>query len=333
MKLSWLTPEEFIVWYLIDEKFRKLHGPLVMDINWKRFNWRKMFRYAERNFVLYQLCKKICRTKIDYIDEVIRKRSCLIMKQGNYELQKMRMTLATIKTLWDGKVNYYIIKTRTDTPSYDVDVLFESKKEYELAISIARNNGYKFIREEPFKGWIDINNGIKIELHHGISWFGMKALDTEFITAKPKKVKLMDLEFQTINEEAEFVLGIAHQVLDVQPTGLGGFSKLVSALEARRWERVISQAEKHNWVDQLTYYLSVIGKLCEYIYFYRPSLPVEPVNVKVRPRFPFWIPLYKKVFFMMKKVISDNEGIMSKLNMLQLSLRRYLWGRLNDLVS
>jgi len=234
-----------------------------------------------------------------------------------------------IKNLWDGQIEYYVIKTRDDRPTGDADVLFINKKDYESAICLARRAGYRFIREEPFKGWVDVNDGVKIELHHDLSWFGMKALDKDFVARKPRKVELMNLVFPTINMEAELALELAHWIVDIQALGPVNFSLLVSNIEGDHvWNEILYQAKKYGWARQLTYHLSVLNELCEYIYSYKFELPMKLPTVKIRPSFPFWTPICMKIPFLVRKVLHDNEGFIEKSKMLQLALRRYMWGRM-----
>jgi len=328
MRYLGLDPEKFLVWYQLDEKFRELYGCLIADIDWKQFNWKKALSYASYNSVSYEFCKKILEE-----DVVIDKDDLLIIrsviKNVESKLQKLKNTLHMIKELLNGKVNFYIIKTRGDVPTADVDVLLENKRDYELAFNLALNRGYKCVREEPFKGWIGIKNCIKIELHVGISWFGMRVFDNEFIFKNPRKVKIMHLEFSTLGEEAEFGLALAHWILDIHPLLLSGLGGYVSRIErVHRWDEIMHQAEKYGWAKQLIYHLSILQKLCEYIYFYQLPLPIEPLNVRVKPNFPFWPPLWSKIPFLIRKIIQDNSKATKALEMIQLLLRRYAWTRL-----
>lgn len=323
--------EEAFVWYVVDERFRRRHESLIAGIDWERFKWNKAVSYANKNRVSYKFCQEVLENWKSFIDEKSLAQLNHIAIRGEYDLKRLQKTLKAIKDLWDGRINYYIIKTRDDSPTYDVDVLFMKAEDYESAIRLACTSGYNFRREEPLKGWIEVKDGIKIELHNGISWFGMKVLDDSFLFSNPKKIKLMDQLFQTLNKEAEFTLDLAHWVMDIQPLTINGFLKLVlSAERTTSWEEILIQAEKYEWIEQLRFHLSALNKLCEFIYSFRLSSPIKLFDVKVGPRFPFTIPLYIKVPFLMKKSIHDNIGYAQKVKMLQLALRRYAWTRIKQ---
>ncbi len=327
-RLLKLDPETTFVWYLTDERFRELHKSLIEEIDWKRFRWKNALAYANRNRVLYKVCQESLRKLRNNIDENTFQALNFVVRKGNRDLKRLLKTLTVISDLWSGKIDYFIIKTRDDAPTCDADVLYMNVVDYESAIDIARASGYNFIREEPFKGWIGVEDGIKIELHHGISWFGMKALDDAFMISNPRKVKLMDILFQTINEEAEFALDLTHWILDIQPLTLDGFHRLILKAERMHaWKEIINQAEKYEWIKQLEYHLSILSKLSEYIYSSKIDLPLKHVNVRMKPCFPFVVSSHAKIPFLMKKTLRDNIGF-SRLKMLQLALRRYAWTRM-----
>lgn len=324
-----LDSEKAFVWYLTDKKFNELHESLTEEIDWEQFRWEKALTYARRNRVLYRFCQEALEKWRNHIDDGVFCKLNSVLRKGEGDLTRLRNTLTVIKDLWDGKVNYYIIKTRDDAPTCDADVLFMNVEDYESAVDFARNGSYNFIREEPFKGWIHVENGIKIELHHGISWFGMQALDDNFIACNPRSVKLMGQMFQTLNEEAEFASDLAHLILDIQPLTLDGFSRLISNIEKKQlWNETMFQADKYGWAKQLKYYLSALNGLCENVYSCRLEVPIKLSRVSLTPSFPFWIPIHVKIPFLMKKVLHDNIGSVQRLKMLQLAIRRYVWSRM-----
>jgi hypothetical protein len=263
------------------------------------------------------------------VDEEISHKLSYIVKKGERDLDRLRKTLKVIKALWDSKISYYIIKTRDDSPTCDVDVLFLDLEDYESAIDLALSAGYRFIQEEPFKGWIGIKDGIKIELHRGVSWFGMKALDNEFIGREARKVDLMGEKFQSICEDAEFALDLVHWIMDIQPLTIDGFSRMTSRIEKKHvWTEILDQAEKYGWRKQLLFHISCLNKLYEYVYSSRLNVPIKLFDVHIRPQFPFFIPSWTKGCFLMEKILRDNSGFGIRVKMLQLGLRRYLWTRL-----
>ena len=327
---SRFSPEMFFVWCLTDKRFRQIYDFRCTNIALDQFDWKKMVAYAGRSrTLLYKFSQEALRIGEGHIDDSTLHIIESVIKRGNQDLKRLLKTLIVIKNLWDGQIEYYVIKTRDDRPTGDADVLFINKMDYESAICLARRAGYRFIREEPFKGWIDVNDGVKIELHHDVSWFGMKALDKDFVARSLRKVKLMNLVFPTINMEAELALELAHWVLDIQALGSIGFSNLVSVVEkSSSLEEILHQAKKFGWINQLTYHLSVLNELCENVYSYRLEVPVKLSRVNLTPSFPFRIPIHVKIPFLMKKILHDNIGSVQRLKMLQLAIRRYVWSRM-----
>jgi hypothetical protein len=321
---------EFLVWYLVDKEFKRISDLRGMSVDWERANWKEALSYASGSrTVLFKFCQEALASNSPLEPGLVSKFESIV-RTGLSSLQLLQRTLITIKDLWDGKVDYYVIKTRDDRPTGDADVLFTATEKYESAIDVAVKRGYKFVREEPFKGWIPVKDGVKIELHNGLSWFGMKALDDDFVSSNRKETRIMNIEFQTITGESELGLELAHWIIDIQPLGPAGFINLVSVVEANQnWERILSQARKYRWLKQLVYHLSILDMLCRHVYLCKLKIPIELSKVKLKPAFPFWTPLRIKIPFLMDKVLRDNEGTGEKMKMLQLSLRRYAWGRLN----
>ena len=327
---SRFSPEMFFVWCLTDQRFRQIYDFRCTNVDFDQFDWKKMVAYAGRSrTLLYKFSQEALQIGKDHVDDTTLHIIESVIKRGNQNLKRLLKTLIVIKNLWDGQLEYYVIKTRDDRPTGDADALFIDKTDYESAISLARRAGYRFIREEPFKGWIDVNGGVKIELHHGVSWFGMKALDKDFVASNPRKVKLMNFVFPTINMEAELALELVHWIIDIQGLGPANFSSLVSIVEGdHAWKEILYQAKKYCWSSHLTYHLSVLNELCEYIYSYKFELPLKLPKVKIRPSFPFWTPMHIKIPFLVRKIFQDNNGFIKKSNMLQLALRRYMWTRM-----
>lgn len=325
-------PELCFIWTLIDKRFRDFRGFQTTEFSSGQLDWRKIMAYARiSRGVLYKFGQEVIKMELASIDFQTIQSLQLEIEKGNQNLMRLCRTLKTIKNLWDGQVDYYLIKTRDDRPTGDADVLFLTKNDYEAAISIALQHDYKFVREEPFKGWVEVKDGVKIELHHGLSWFGMKVLDSDFVGSKTRNVELMNLAFRTISGKAELALELAHWILDIQPLGPMGFSNLVSVIETNdSWTDVLHQAETYGWADQLSYHLSILNMLCTYVYHSQLDLPVTLCNPRIEPSFPFWNPFYIKIPFFANKVLHDNEGFFQKLNMLQLALRRYVWTRISE---
>lgn len=330
---TWFDSEVFFVWCLVDRKFREIHSFRCEDINLEQVNWEKVLLYTRNSpTLLYKFSREALEIGRGHIDNITLQIMKSVVSRGDQNLKRLRRTLMAIKDLWDGRVKYYIIKTRDDRPTGDVDILFTDESDYESAITIACHAGYRFIREEPFKGWIAVKDGVKIELHHGISWFGMKALDKDFVGTDPRRVKLMNFVFPTINERAELALELSHWILDIQTLGSVGFSNLISIVEKDcEWGEIIHQAEKYGWTKQLAYHLSVLNELCKHVYSYELQLPIKLPKVLIRPCFPVWTPIHIKVPFMVRKILRDNNGLVQRMNMLQLALRRYAWARMRSL--
>lgn len=326
-----LDSELFIVWYLTDTKFKEKCDLRDQGIDWDRIDWNKAILEAKRSrTLLYKFSNAALETRHN-IDKDSLQVLESVVKKGNYNLKRLKRTLETIKDLWQGKVEYFIVKTRDDRPTGDADVLFMRKADYETAINIAIDSGYRFMREEPFKGWVGVKEGVKIELHHNLTWFGMKALDKELIMRRPRQLTLMNLIFQTINEEAELGLELAHWIMDIQALGQVGFSNLVSIVEKdHSWQEIFSQARKYHWERQLVYHLGVLNEFCKYVYSSSLRLPVKLPRIWLRPRFPFETPVHIKIPFLTRKILKDNEGFSQRFNMLQLALRRYAWTRMWD---
>lgn len=324
-----LSLEEAFVWFLVDNQFRELHGSLLEKIDWKRFHFNKALSYAIKNRVLYKFSQTMLQNLRDIIDEKTLQKLNLIVKNGAYDMEKLRNTLNVIKSLWDERVNYFVIKTRDDAPTCDVDVLFMGYEDFKFAIRLACTNGYRFRYEEPFKGWFSVPNGVKVELHWGVSWFGMKVFDDGYLFPDPKKVKLMGQSFWTLNDKAALSLDLAHWIMDVQPLTINVFSILVSKIEENNaLIDLLFQAKKYGWQKQLKFHISCLNKLVEYVYSRQLDLPVKFQDVRIRPHFPFFTPLWFKLPFFIKKILYDNAGFALKLNMLQLGMRRYAWSRL-----
>lgn len=318
---------KFLVWYLTDKMFRRSFAIRCKNLDWKDADWKGAFSYARRTrVVLFKFCQEALRTNKDSLDNELIALFESVVRQGKENLESLRKTLLTIKELWDGKVSYYIIKTRDDRPTGDADVLFSEKTDYESAIDIAKRNSFRFNREEPFKGWIPVDGGVKIELHRGISWFGTRVFDNDFLLDSPRTIKLMDRSFKTLGTNAEMGVELIHWMLDVQPLGAMNFSNLIELIERKpSWDAIASQAHKHHWIEELYYHLSVISELCAYTYCYYPELPIKPRKVWINPSFPFWVSFHVKLAFLMRKVLQDNEGSKERLRMLELALRRYGW--------
>jgi hypothetical protein len=321
--------EPAFVWYFSDSRFARLYKSLPATIDWRKFRWGRALNYAQQNRVLYTFCLKCLKECADYVDSNTLHQMNFIVSKGKSDLRRLRNTLAIVKDLWDEKVDYYVVKTRDDVATSDVDVMCKNHEDYEKAINIAHSHNYRFVREEPFKGWLGVEDGLKLELHHGISWFGMDVFDDHFLYRYPRVVRLMNLSFRTIGRTAEFALDLAHWVLDIQPLALNGFSKMIQAIEdVDSWEEVLDQAERFGWTSQLEYHLSALNRLCEYIYCQRLNLPIKLKNVQINPSMPFHIPAWSKIPFLMGKILRDNCCFTTRLNMLQLGLRRYAWTRL-----
>ncbi len=231
---------------------------------------------------------------------------------------------------------------------HDVTVIATNDKEqlpwFEVKNSVkverfrfyASSNAYFFTvdmplsaREESFKDWIGVENGVKVELHCSISWFGLNVLDNNFVVADPRSIRLMGQAFQTIKEEAEFALDMAHWIFDIQPLAMDGFSSLVLDIERGiAWQGIFHQAERYRWVNQLEYHLLTLNKLFEYAYSSGLDIQLKPTNIRVNFGFPFWAPLLNRIPFLVSRIIYDNSGFTKRIKMLQLSLRHYAWNRI-----
>lgn len=331
-------PEVRFVWCLTDEKFMNSLRPRIGFVDWKSFDWQSIdwqraISYAKQSRgLLYRFCREAIKIGKNNLSGSTFQRLNKIVSKGNQDLLRLEKTLVTIKSLWEGRTDYYVVKTRDDRPTGDADVLFPNKGDYELAISLAIREGYKFNREEPFKGWIGVKDGVKIELHNNISWFGIKVFDTDFLVRNPRETKLLNLIFPTLNAQSELALELAHWIIDIQGLGPVGFSNLVSVVErSQSWGDIFHQATRHDWNRELIYHLSILNDLYKHVYDSQLRLPMNlPPRAGMGGKlcFPFWVPMHIKIPFLARKILRDNQGSIQKLSMLQLALRRYAWGRM-----
>ncbi len=324
--------EMCFLWAITDKRFSQFRNLDIKKVAWQELNWNELIGLAHiSRGLMYRFSKEVLKFGQDQIEHAFLQKLQLAARQGDQNLIRLEKTLATMKMLWDGKVDYFVIKTRDDRPTGDADVLFTDKKDYELAVALAKTKGFGFTREEPFKGWIGVRDGLKIELHQGLSWFGMKALDNDFLVKETKRIKLMNLDFNSVGGSSELALELAHWTMDIQPLGPLGFSNLTAILAASSsLIEVLSQAEKHAWAGQLEYNLSVLKAFYEYIYFHPLDLPIQANAFHTRIYFPFWIPVRQELLFLIRKVLHDNVDSAKKMRMLSLMMRRYAWSRLSE---
>lgn len=296
--------EEKLVWYYVDQDFRQVWKYNLNKIkHLNEYDWKSIFYYAFLNRVLYYFCEQILSDN-QIIERQVPNIVYKIIEKGKKHMHRIHRTLQIIKDVWEDSVDYYLIKTAEPLPihTYDIDVLFVDQAEYKQAIRMMQNKGFIYRRDEPYKGSILIKGGIKIELHLGISWFGMRFLDNEIFHINPRKVRLMDLEFKVPSSEAELAINLAHMIFDVHPLTIRDFIVIKSlTLGISDWGLIIQQARKYKWYQALLYYLSIIKALYRQLYRRELCLPIKTINVRVKPIFPYWYPLGMRIKFVSQK--------------------------------
>lgn len=318
-----MTVETKVLFYLISPKFKADNPCLLEEINWKKVNFNRLLDRAARNRVLYSFVCNASKEKEIPLTSSFKDTLREVVEEGKRKKEQLRQTAQKLKETWDGKVDYYLFKTKQMAGSLpsDLDILFKNKKDYHTAVGLMEELGFLY-RGGSFKGALFSQDFAPIEPHLTVSWGGREFFSRNFLFKDLRKDFFAGLQFKTLDNTAELGLRLAHVLFDGQYLIIRDFLMIKRLLEkVKNIQDVKNEAVLYGWSRSFERGLFLIQSFDKIVF-------QSQRGVVEKKDFPFWFPpqVYFKMF-LEKAIFDQRKGVRVSFKKDLFMLSAYLWKR------
>ena len=219
-------------------------------------------KLAEKNGLYYYFILRLKELNIDlsFLDE----------ERWNKETQKLSELKETItllnKVSSDYGIDYIIIKACNTIPHIPRDVdIFVRKEEKRKVIEALENNGMECVHLDVANTVLKGKN-MDIDVYIEICYIGVEFIDESFLWKSSVKDKMFEMEYPSLNEEANFLLMQIHRLLGHRSMSLLDFLHMNSLKDDININACRRYAYEKGWGSVFDLTLNELDTLHERIY-------------------------------------------------------------------
>ena len=182
----------------------------VEEIAKDRALLKSTIKLAERNGLYYYFIYKLKKLGVDPpLSENNR------WKEENQRLSEFKETIKLLNTVSnDYGIDYIIIKACNAIPHIPRDIdIFVRNKDRTKIINALEDNGMKCVISDVTETVLRKEGYIEIELYSKICYLGMDFIDGNFFWESRIKDMMFEMEYSSLNKEANFLLMLIHRLL------------------------------------------------------------------------------------------------------------------------
>jgi hypothetical protein len=269
------TDENTFLFHLTSDLYKKPH---IEKPPAHKINITTLLDLAMKNNMLFYVAKMLQEKHIDQLSNdnavLIKK----IVERGKEEIERTNRAVSTVNSSLD---NYVSIKTYRGYPRIpnDIDILVEDFNEATRSLT---KNGMD-IKESSPRQAVLIKDGLtKIHLHKKISWCNTEFLDNELFWTKNKKVNFNGIKTSIPNENADFLVHLAHINFEPLHITLSELLYIYKLVDKVNFSDIFEQANKYGWGRTLKRTLELLDTMHHTLY--SGNCPFSGVELKHRAK-------------------------------------------------
>lgn len=227
---------------------------------------KKLFKLAiklaERNGLYYHFILRLRELNQDL--------SFLDKERWDGELQKLsalKKTLTFMNDVQKEGIEYILIKACTKIPHIPRDVdIFVKTEEREEILEMFENMGMKYDQKSDVETSLRKEGYLKIDVYSEICYFSVDFFNGNFLWENITKNKMLDMEYPSLNKEADFLLLLVHSLFGHRSMSLLDFLHIKSLRNEIDVNACIKYTFENGWDSVFDLYLRELDILSKRIY-------------------------------------------------------------------
>lgn len=286
---------EDLVLHILSDPYDDADKGLLNDIEFKTLDFRYLLIEASKNNVEFQVYKNLLNYNIPKSWKSFIKKILRIF--GNRRKHIVNTLVDIINIFERYNVEYVIFKTLPPfrTLPRDIDIVVKSR---ESAIKALRKIGFRIIRRHVIHNEVDLEKkGVRVDLHWDIGWMGRRIIDKAKLFEHSHMIWVDGAYVRVPKTVYEFLLVLAHSVLQHHYLTLGDLHYIRSLLKSADidWNHIIGMTSFGDWIQGFKTALGIV-KIKDLLFYQGKLYNAVPSVGSINPSFAelgrpvTWIP-------------------------------------------